>query len=683
METQKNKAPFKEIPGFFAGALILFIFLNIFTISFIFTPKTELVEGMVSDKTIKSPRTVYFKSITKTEEAQAKAAEKVEKVYKFDPSIEVQQKSKTEEVFKKIDTIREANPQDKASQIASAYNLNLSDEISSYIGEMGVEDWQMIKSEVLKVLTELQEKEKIRNDEKFPSESIEKKIPGQFTEKNRTAIKELVSSLLISNYIFSKNETDKEAEKTKAETEPVSLLLAKDEVIVNSGKVIDKLDLEKLEAVGLKTREFFNPKTFGIITFSLIVVLMAVFYFKYFFVPPQSVTPFSRLKAFYIFLTFFLLTVLGFQVLAPLKPIMAYVIPVAASVLLVSILISSEVAVFSAIIISSFLGVISGSLELSVIYLITSLVGVYSIKFVNRLEDIFRIGIFLAAFNFFVATTFHLIAGSFSPRTISVLLGAASIYGLGSVVLIIGTLLFWGNVFKITTILELLELENPNQSLLKDLSLKAPGTYHHSILVSNLAEKAAQSIGANTFLVRVGAFYHDIGKTINPSYFIENQKRYNIHDKLKDPEKSASLIKDHVLGGVELAKKEKLPKEIIHFIESHHGTSEVFYFLSKAKEQKLDIDLSKFHYEGPLPQTREAAILMLADSIEAKARSEPHLTGDSIKELVFEVVDSKLKTGQLDKSELTLKEIGTLKGSFIDVLRTMYHKRIEYPDVKK
>jgi len=305
METQKNKAPFKEIPGFFAGALILFIFLNIFTISFIFTPKTELVEGMVSDKTIKSPRTVYFKSITKTEEAQAKAAEKVEKVYKFDPSIEVQQKSKTEEVFKKIDTIREANPQDKASQIASAYNLNLSDEISSYIGEMGVEDWQMIKSEVLKVLTELQEKEKIRNDEKFPSESIEKKIPGQFTEKNRTAIKELVSSLLISNYIFSKNETDKEAEKTKAETEPVSLLLAKDEVIVNSGKVIDKLDLEKLEAVGLKTREFFNPKTFGIITFSLIVVLMAVFYFKYFFVPPQSVTPFSRLKAFYIFLTFF------------------------------------------------------------------------------------------------------------------------------------------------------------------------------------------------------------------------------------------------------------------------------------------------------------------------------------------------------------------------------------------
>lgn len=673
-----------QLPGFITGALILLITFNFLAIFNIFIPKEELKIGSVSDKTVKSPKTVYFKSLSKTKEAQEKAAEKVEKVYKFDLSITVQQKSKAEEAFRKIDEILDKPNEENTSLISSVLGLNLSDDSANYISGLSKENWQILKTETLAVLSDLQKSEKIKNDEKISGELIENKISKNISDKDRQIIKELVNTLLIPNYIFSKEDTDKKTEEAKADVEPVSLLVTKDEVIINAGKIIDELDLEKLEAVGLRKAIFLNPKTIGMIVISTILSLLVLLYFKYFYISSIS-KPVTSNKALFIFIIFFSLTVFAFQVLTPLKPIMAYIIPVAASAILIAILVSIEAAVFSAIVFSVFLGIISSnSLELASIYLITSLIGIYTIKSATKLESFFRVGFYLALFNFLVSISFHLIAGSFSIRTISVLLGAAAIYGLGAVVLIIGTLLFWGHVFKITTILELLELENPNQSLLKDLSLKAPGTYHHSILVSNLAGKAASDIRANALLLRVGALYHDIGKIPNASYFIENQKRFNIHDKLKNPERSAEIIKAHIRDGIELAKKEKLPKEIMHFIESHHGTSEVFYFLSKAKEEKLKVDLSKFFYEGPLPQTKEAAILMLADSIEAKTRAtSENLSVKYIKELVSEIIDFKFGKNQLSESDLSLKEINIIKKSFIDTLMTMYHRRIKYPDEKK
>jgi len=673
----------KDTPGFVAGVLILLVSLNILALYNIFIPKSELKVGMVTDKTIKSPKTVYFKSQIKTKEARDKAGEKIEKVYISDPSASVQQKSKMEEAFKKIDEIKGVTYGEKVSDIANVLNLSLSQETSSYIASLSGDDWQKIKNNVSGVLDDIQRSDKIKNDEKFPQESIDKKVSKDLSEKDASVIKELAGALLIPNENYSKEDTDKKVEEKKSDVEPVSLLIAKDEVVVVAGKVIDGLDLEKLEAVGLKSADFLNPKTIGTIIITTLLVLVIISYFRFSYIPSVSI-PVNNLKALFIFMLLFLATVVAFQILTPLKPIMAYVIPVAAPILLISILISSDVAVFSAIIFSVFLGIISyNSLELTSVYLITSLAGIYSLRSVEKIEDIFRIGFYLAIASFLVATSFHFIAGSFSIRTISVLLGASSIYGLGTVVLIIGTLLFWGHLFRITTLLDLMELENPSQGLLKNLSIKAPGTYHHSILVSNLAEKAAERIKANSLLVRVGALYHDIGKTANPSYFIENQKKYNIHDKLKNPEKSAEIIKGHVDIGIETAKKEKLPKEILHFIESHHGRSEVFYFLSKAREEKIKIDLSKFSYSGLLPRTKEAAILMLADSVEAKSRAVTSLSSDGIKELVFQIVENKVRGGQLKDSDLSLREIEMIKESFINTLRAMYHKRVEYPREKK
>ena len=680
---RKKIRTFLQLPSFIAGGLILFVFLNLLAISNVFIPKEELKAGLVVDRTIKSPKTVYFKSKSKTKEAQEKAKEKVEKVYKFDLSVSIQQKSKTEEAFREIDEIKEKENDNKTDSISGVLGLNLSSESADYISGLDKENWEKVKSEALDILDELQKSEKINNDEVFSLEVIEDRISEQLTNEDRSVVKELVNVLLISNYIFSEEDTGKKIEEAEEDVEPVSMLIIKDEVIVNAGKTIDELDLEKMEAVGLSKTSLLDPKTIGTIVVSTILVFIILFYFKYFYTPSLSVSVFYT-KALFIFTIFFLLSVLSFQIVTPLKPIMAYIVPIAAPIMLISVLISSEAAIFSAIIFSVFLGIISSnSLELTSLYLFTSLIGIYSLKSVNKLEDFFRIGFYLSFFNFLVAIAFHLIAGSFSLRTISVLLGAAFIYGIGAIVLVIGTLLFWGHLFKITTSLELLELENPNQSLLKDLSLKAPGTYHHSILVSNLASKAASDIKANILLVRVGSLYHDIGKIPNASYFIENQKRFNIHDKLKNPQRSAEIIKVHVKDGLDLAKKAKLPKELLHFIESHHGTSDVFYFLSKAREKKIKIDLSKFSYEGPLPQTKEAAILMLADSIEAKTRASDSLTTKNIKEIVSQIMDYKFKKNQLSESDLSLKEIKIIKKSFINTLTTMYHKRVKYPDEKR
>lgn len=677
--SNKNYKNFLKSPGIFAGAFIVLLLVNMVIISNVFIPKPKAESGTIAGETIKAPRTINFKSQIKTKEAQDKAIQKVEKVYKFDPSIEAQQKGKLESVFSKIDEIKNQELDDKASLVLGALSLNISLESAAVIADFSSDEWQMVKEEIFKIINSIQENDKIKNDEPISSNIVDTKISNSFSPATVSVIKEIIPVLLLSNYIYSEEDTEKKKEEIKEDVEPVLLVLGKDEVIVRAGEIIDDLELEKLDAAGLKKQELFDPKTIGIVIISSILIFISALYF-YFFYNPSFSMPVSRPKAFFIYSFFLIISILAFQILTPLKPIMAYIIPIAAPVALISILISAETAIFSAIIISLFLGIVIGnSVELTTIYIVTSLVGIYKLKSVNKIEDIFKAGLYLGLFNFIIATSFHLIAGSFSARTVSVLLGAASIYGLGAVVLIVGSLLFWGNIFKITTLLELLELENPNQPILKELALKSPGTYHHSVLVSNLAERAAFDIECNALLARVGSIYHDIGKISNANYFIENQRKYNIHEKIKDPEKSAKIIKSHVEEGVILGKKEKFPKEIIHIIESHHGTSRIFYFLNKAVEDNnKEIDYAKFSYDGPLPKTKEAALVMLADGVEAKVRATDNISPEVIKDIINEIVDEKLNSNQLISSDLSLRDIENIKISFAKTLATMFHKRIKY-----
>jgi hypothetical protein len=258
--------------------------------------------------------------------------------------------------------------------------------------------------------------------------------------------------------------------------------------------------------------------------------------------------------------------------------------------------------------------------------------------------------------------------------------------GLLAAVLALGLLPVIESLFHILTPMKLLELSNPNHPVLKRLLIEAPGTYHHSILVGNLAEAAAHDVGANSLLSRVGAFYHDIGKLERPYYFKENQiTAENPHDRLI-PAVSASIIRRHSTYGETLGEKHKLPREIIDIILQHHGTTCIKYFYHKACEDSKDgnpVSCTDYSYEGPVPSSREAAIVMLADSVEAAVRSLQEPTKEHILEMVDKIISSKMQEGQLEASELTFKDLGKIKSAFMVVLTGIFHERIEYPDLSE
>ena len=243
---------------------------------------------------------------------------------------------------------------------------------------------------------------------------------------------------------------------------------------------------------------------------------------------------------------------------------------------------------------------------------------------------------------------------------------------------------FFEKVFGYVSDITLIELSNPNHPLLRDMIKKAPGTYQHSTMVASLADEAAYAIGGNPLLVRVGAYYHDIGKISDPLYFVENQSGgINPHSKLSYIE-SAQRIIDHVSNGVELAKKHKLPKKIIDFIKTHHGRSKVLYFYNSYINENpgTDIDINLFTYKGPDPITKESAILMMADSVEAASRSLSEKTEENITILVNNIIDYQKNEGRFDNSEITFKEITTIKHIFIERLINIYHSRIAYPKLE-
>lgn len=264
--------------------------------------------------------------------------------------------------------------------------------------------------------------------------------------------------------------------------------------------------------------------------------------------------------------------------------------------------------------------------------------------------------------------------------------GYAVVGGILSGVLAVGVLPFFEATFDIVTTVKLLELSNPNSPLLKKLLMEAPGTYHHSVLVANLAELAAESISANPLLVRIGAYYHDIGKTKRPYFFKENQIGIeNPHDKISD-KLSAKIIISHVKDGLEMAREHNLPKDIETFISTHHGDTLVKYFYYNTRNNSDNPDEVKeedFKYPGPIPTTKEQGIVMLSDSVEAAVRSIKEHTSENIETMVNNIIKDKMESGQLNNCDLTLKDIETIRKCFLKALNGIYHQRIEYPKDEK
>lgn len=362
-------------------------------------------------------------------------------------------------------------------------------------------------------------------------------------------------------------------------------------------------------------------------------------------------------------------------------------IPFAAAAMLVRLMLRTPVAVIFSIVYAMLVSVIMDQMLLfSTFTILGSLVGIGYVKQVKRRMSIMGAGVAVGGVNLVLVTAYFLTQGSFGVETIYAMLFAL-FSGIASGSLVLALLPVFEAGFQYTTDIKLLELSNMNHPLLRELILRAPGSYHHSMMVGSLTEAAAEAIQCNSLLARVGAYYHDIGKAKNPGYFAENQKfGVNPHDKLK-PNMSALIIKAHVKDGIEMAKQHGMPKEIIDFIAQHHGTSLIAYFYHKAKKME-DPDIPEvvekdYRYPGPKPQTRETAICLLADGIEAASRAMPNPTPARLKGLVQNMINKAFTDGQLDECDLTLKDLNIIAQAFMRILTGIYHHRPEYPEQKK
>ncbi|TME29093.1 MAG: HDIG domain-containing protein [Chloroflexi bacterium] len=281
--------------------------------------------------------------------------------------------------------------------------------------------------------------------------------------------------------------------------------------------------------------------------------------------------------------------------------------------------------------------------------------------------------------NIGVVLVFLLVVRTPDPADLVAVAAGGAASGIASGLLAFAGTAILGHVFRIPTVFELRELGDPNHPLLRQLLLRTPGTYHHSLLVGNLAERAAEVIGADPLVARVGAYYHDIGKMRNPTAFIENQTGVNPHDEL-DPLVSAGIVAAHIKDGLALADRYNLPAQIREMIPGHHGTSVVKYFFQLAQQRGQAPDERSFRYPGPKPQSKEAGIVMLADGTEASVRSLSEKNAETIRGMVDRIIDERVADGQLDESDLTFRDVQRTKDAFCELLLGVYHERIPYPE---
>lgn len=459
----------------------------------------------------------------------------------------------------------------------------------------------------------------------------------------------------------------------------VVLSRQKGEVVVRQGEVVTRAHLLLLQALGLTRSRFDVSRFVGVA--ALIAAMMGVALPYLWRVAPEVYRS-TRL------MTVLALVTLGSAVAAKLvfavsAAVPFTVVPVAVAPMLATLLIGTEVGLVTAVGASIVFAMSAQfSAEALVWSLLSCALSVYATSAVTRRSGFYRAGTSVTAFSAGAALAVWLFSGA-SARESLLAAGYGLVGGVLGSVLTVGSIPFFESLFKITTDLKLADLMSPTQALLRELTRNAPGTYNHSVIVGNLAEAAAEEIGANPTLARAGAYYHDIGKLKRPSFFVENQigGAPNPHDHT-NPRLSSLVIAAHVKDGVELAEKAGLPRELIDIVKQHHGTSVVGYFYQRAVEQEgyHAVDEADFRYQGAKPQSKEAGVVMLADGTEAVVRTLAKPTPQRIEAAARKIIQAKADDGQLDESHLTMCELDTVAKAFTAALGGMYHGRVEYPD---
>jgi len=643
--------------------------------------------GSVSTQDYQAPRNISFVSDVLTEQKIESIKNSISNVYlPVDPAIARHQIDRLRKSLDFIDLVRTDSLTEKTQKIEDLSrmdDLQLSKETSNLVLDLPDVDWQLIQRESISVLEQVM-RASIRDSQVFESQTrIPSLISYTFSEENASIIQELTTPFIVPNSLFSKELTEKAVQDAMLLVESVDRNFAIGEIIVRRGQIIDAAAFEALTKMNLISPKSQGEEIVAATIFTITLSLLVGIYFN------KRRSSNDSLKQLLILAITFLLFLFFAKFLIPNRTILPYLFPVAGFSFVVGALFGIETSIVLTIVLSGFISYgTSDFFSLAIYYILPAIVGTLILGQGRRISIFFAAGGLTGLFGAALIFSLRLLDGTTDWIGLVTLALASFFNGMASAS--IGLLLQFAisQILGITTAIQLLELARPDHPLLQYILKNSPGSYQHSLQVSNLAEQAAKDIGADQLLTRVGSIYHDAGKATNPSFFIENQitGQINSHDDL-DPYVSAATVIQHVSDGVELAKKFRIPQRIIDFMLEHHGTLMTRYFYVKAVEmndnQIENVNEAGFRYPGPIPQSKETALLMLADGCEARARAEKPQSKEELRSIVLKVIDFCLKEGQLEDTELTMKDLNVIQESFTNTLLNTYHPRIKYPEIKK
>ncbi|MGD0153204.1 MAG: HDIG domain-containing metalloprotein [Thermacetogeniaceae bacterium] len=681
------------------GIIVIFLLIAATTVgSGLIGRGYSLQEGQISPFDLRAPRTMAYVDEPETERARQEAASRVENVYQRDDQVPQQGDTKLQGIF---DEIRALNQQNLSSQRSGSL---LQDYLIQATGASDKEFSSQIAGSLNALLslsgnqlTKVYGFSKSLLDDSFKYGLTEDALPtardnlaGEVASSNlsrdlQPGVSFLLTHILRPDLVLDRTTYARKVAEARESVAPVQRWIQAGQMIIQKGEPIDSNHLAELQQLGLLRTRNIWPSLFGVIFLVLLLAGLTAAYLKKF--KPRFYGQEQYIVLYGILFSLTLLAAKGVTLIrlgsqAETTGLIGYLAPLAGGAMLITVLMDAGLAVFTSFILSLLLGVmLDGQISFVVAGLAGSLAGIYCVSSLSDRAGLIRGGAFVSAVNAVAIFVMGLLNG---PDVSTVLkgMGLGVANGFLSSILMLGFLPYLESLFSITSSVRLLELANPNEPVLKRLLVEAPGTYHHSILVGNLAEAAAQAVQADPLLVRVGAYYHDIGKLKRPYFFIENQvTRDSPHEKIA-PSLSTLIITSHVKDGLEQARELKLPTSVQAIIEQHHGTGLVAYFYQRALESDRPelVAEADFRYDNVKPQTKEAALVMLADSVEAAVRSLQKPTPGRLEGLARKIIKERLNDGQLDECDLTFKDLNTIAVAFVKVLGGIFHSRIEYPE---
>jgi putative nucleotidyltransferase with HDIG domain len=649
-------------------------------------PALPLQAGDVSPRNMQAPNGLQYVSQVRTQEARDAAEKAVLPVYTPpDPAVARKQIDQLNSTLQTISFIRldtTTTTDQKEAVLASMEGLNLKAEAVQQILGMSDTRWTDVQQESVRVLEQVMRGPVRADNLDFVIKDISSHVSLTLNEQDGALVAQLVDGFVIPNSQYSQDLTTAAQQAARDSVQPVVQSYKNGETIVANGEIITPAEMEALQEFGLIQVEEPVETYLGV---AALVILLAALVGLYFHRRPQ-IELLSDPRSLIVFAFIYIIFLVTARLVVPNRTIVPYAYPLPAIGLLVTSLFGLETGIITSLVICILAPYgLGNTLDLMPYYQLATLCGAVTLVPARRFWAFFRAGIAIAGAGIAMILAYRLSTGFIDLIGMATLAGAALFSGLASASLALLLQYLLAQFLSLPTALQLLEISRPDFPLLQMFLRTAPGTYQHSLQVANLAERAAEKIGADTLLTRVGATFHDIGKAAaDPSFFIENQAPGNIntHNDIT-PEKSAAAIIRHIHDGVTLAHKYRLPRRIDDFILEHHGTMLTRYqynqALEKAGGDAAKVDIENFRYPGPRPRSRETGLLMLADGVEARARAENPEGDDNLRSIIRSVIDRVQKEGQLDNTQLTLRDLNLATESFVTTLRGTYHPRIQYP----